>query len=401
MADLSLLERARELAADLSALRRDLHRHPELSFRETRTGARVRAELQELGLTVQEGVGGTGLLTEIGSGGPVVALRADMDALPIHESATHDYASTVDGVMHACGHDAHTSTLVGVARLLVSERDAGRLPTGTVRLLFQPSEETVDAEGLSGAPRMIQDGALEGVSAIAALHVGGHMPAGSIFIGPGPVMAAAQEVRITVRGRSAHAALPHEGVDALLLAAQALTNVQSVISRELAPTETGVISFGTIHGGRAGNVIADEVELTGTIRYFDASVGERIREGIREVFCAAEGRGAVVEIDFTPPFRPVHNDPAATEIVRERLSAALGPERIHPQPALLTAEDFGAFSEQVPGVFFWLGASPEDGPRQHHHPEFDIDESVLPVGAAALAEAAQALLLAFRSSRTD
>jgi len=387
----ALLDRASALSDELVSLRRDLHRRPELSFREVETSARVVRELEALGLTPRTGVGRTGVVCDIGSGDPVVAIRGDMDALPIQEANDHDFVSEVEGVMHACGHDAHTAGLVGAARLLVEAHRSGELPTGTVRLIFQPSEETADAEGVSGAPRMIEDGALEGVRAIAALHVGAHMPAGMLFVGGGPVMGGSQELDIVVRGRAAHAAMAEQGVDALLLAAEAVVACQGVVSRTLAPTETGVLHIGSIEGGVAHNVVADEVRLRGTIRYFEEGVGERLRSGVRSIFRGLEQRGASVEVTFSPPYVPVVNDHALAAELADHFTEVFGADRVAPQPAMLTAEDFGAFMAEIPGVFFWLGAACAR-PRQHHHPEFDIDESVLPLGAAAMAEAAVAML---------
>lgn len=387
----TFLDRAAPLADDLVALRRDLHRHPELSFREVRTARRITAELERLGLQPTTGVGRTGVVADIGEGAPVVALRADMDALPIQEENEHDFRSTVDGVMHACGHDAHMTGLLGAARLLVAAGEAGELPAGTIRLIFQPSEETADEEGVSGAPRMIDDGVLEGVRAIVALHVGPHMPSGVLSIGGGPVMGGSEEIEVVVRGRSAHAAMAHQGVDALVLAAEGVLACQSLIGRALAPTETGVVHFGAIEGGTAHNIVADEVRLRGTIRYFDAGVGHRLRDGIRSIFTALESRGAEVDVHFSPPYAPVVNDDGLADALSAHFADAFGAERVAAQPAMLTAEDFGAYTASIPGVFFWLGAAPSS-PRQLHHPEMDIDETVLPLGAAAMAEAAVAML---------
>lgn len=392
-----LLERARARRDELVALRRDLHRHPELSFTEERTAGVVADELAELGLAPRTGVARTGVVADIVNGeGPTVALRADMDALPIQEEASHDYASTVPGVMHACGHDAHTAGLLGAARLLVEARAAGTLPPGTVRLLFQPSEETVDDEGMSGATRMVDEGALAGVSAVAGLHVGATLPSGIVFVAPGPVMGGGQEMEVTVRGRAAHAALPHEGVDALLLAAQGVQAAHAAVSRRLAPTETGVMGFGRIEGGSAPNVVCDRVRLHGTMRWFDPDVKRRLEEAIRGAFEALEAQGARVEVDFRPGYPPVVNDPRATAAVREALVDLAGPERVHPLTPALLAEDFAYLARAAPGVFLWLGAAlPE--PRQHHHPRFDIDESILPLAAACLARSGMALLEEYRA----
>jgi amidohydrolase len=393
----SLLQRARRHADDLVALRRDLHRHPELSFREERTAGVVVRELTDLGLAPRTGIARTGVVAEIGDGpGPTVALRADMDALPIDEDADHEYASTVPGVMHACGHDAHTAGLIGAARLLVEARDAGTLPPGRIRLLFQPSEETVDDEGLSGASRLIEEGALEGVDAVAGLHVGATLPTGRFFVAPGPIMGGGQEVEVVIRGVAAHAALPHEGVDALLLAAQGIQAVHAAVARRLAPTDTGVVGFGVVEGGRAPNVVCDRVRLHGTMRWFDPGVKAVLEEAVRGAFEGLEAQGARVEVIFRPGYPPVVNDARATAVARSALTELAGEDAVWDLTPALLAEDFAFLARAAPGVFVWLGAALAE-PRQHHHPRFDIDESVLPVGAAALAQVGMTLLREYRA----
>src|SRR5690554_6903015 len=228
----TLLEHATALQPKLTRLRRDIHRHPELGFRETRTAATAARHVAELGFTVRTGVGRTGVVAELTSGtGPTIALRADMDALPIHEENDVEYRSTVPGVMHACGHDAHVAILIGAARLLADARERGELPAGTIRLLFQPAEEDSDAENKSGATRMIEDGAMHGVDAVFGLHVGAHLPAGTLFTCPGPIMGGTDSFTATIRGRSAHAARPEEGVDAVVLAAHAILACQNAVAR--------------------------------------------------------------------------------------------------------------------------------------------------------------------------
>lgn len=392
-----LLKGAHARHAELVELRRDLHRHPELGFAEVRTSAVVVDQLTQLGLTPRTGVARTGVVAEITNGdGPIVALRADMDALPVEQDADHDYRSTVPGVMHACGHDAHVTALLGATRLLLEARDAGRLPQGTLRLLFQPCEETVDAEGRSGGWRMVDEGALEGVDAVAALHVGGHLPSGQIFIGPGSVMGGSQEIIVDVLGNAAHAAFPHEGIDALVLAAQAVGAVQTAVSRRIPPTEAGVITFGSILGGTAPNVICDRVRLHGTMRWFEPAVRERLETTLRGVFEGLEAQGGRADITLRPGYPPVVNDARATAAVRQALSQLFGSQAVVDQPPVLAAEDFSYLAGNAPGVFFWLGAAPADEPRMHHHPRFDIDESVLPTAAAALARAGVALLEEYR-----
>ncbi len=393
MPDPSLLTRARALSDTLTAIRRDLHRHPELGFREWRTAGVVAQHLEDLGLRVRREVGRTGVVADVvGGPGPLVAVRADMDALPIEQSpdAPAEYRSTVPGVMHACGHDGHTAGLLGAATLLVALRDAGRLP-GTVRLLFQPCEETVDDEGLSGASRMLADGALEGVGAVTGLHLGAHIPAGVFLIASGPVMGGSEELVVEVRGRAAHAAFPHEGVDALVLAAQGVVAAQHAVSRRIPPTSAGVVTFGRIEGGRAPNVLADRVRLEGTLRYFEEEVRDTLRRAVRGAFAGAAAPDGEAELTIRPGYPPVVNDARATTAVARALTGEFGEDRVLPMLPVLAAEDFAFFAQRVPGVFFWLGAAPAE-PRHHHHPRFDIDEAVLPLASAALVRAALALL---------
>ena len=394
---MDFLERALALAGSLSEIRRDFHRHPELAFRETRTAATVAEKLRELGCTVREGVGVTGVVGELGNGpGPTVALRADMDALPIQEDADHEYCSTVPGVMHACGHDAHMAGLLGAARLLSESMEKGELPGGIVRFLFQPSEEGMDEEGKSGAMRMVEDGAMDGVSAVAGLHVGAHLPCGKVFIKPGPIMAGSDDLHIVVRGRSSHAALPHEGVDALVLAAQAILGAQQTVSRRLSPMENGVVTFGQIQGGVASNVVPDAITLKGTMRYFAEEVRERLHQGVEGAFKGLEAQGGRVEIGILPGYPPVVNDPDVTEVTREVAEAVVGADNVWEAEPMMGAEDFAILAREAPGTFLWLGAALPDA-REHHNPRFDIDESVLPIAAALLAGTAESLLRGFSS----
>lgn len=394
------IQRARSMAGRLTELRRDFHRHPELGFEENRTSQVVAEELRRLGYQVRTGVGLTGVVAELTNGpGPVVALRADMDALPIQEEADHDYRSTVDGVMHACGHDAHMAGLLGAADLLARDLEEGALPSGTVRLLFQPSEEGMDGEGKSGGMRMVEDGAMEGAAAVAGLHVGAHLPSGKVFVGEGPIMAGSDDFLVVVRGRSAHAALPHEGVDALVLAAQGILGAQLAVSRRLSPMENGVVTFGQIHGGVASNVVPDRITLKGTLRYFDEDVRRRLREGVMGAFKGLEAQGARVEVTMQDGYPPVVNQETVTKVARRVALAVAGEENVWDAEPMMGAEDFALLAQEAPGVFLWVGAARED-PREHHNPRFDIDESVLPLNAALLAGMAQELLLELSSSST-
>ena len=389
---MSLIERAKAMQPSLVEMRRDLHRHPELGFEEKRT-ARIAADAVEaLGFRVRRGVGITGVVADLGNEpGPTIALRADMDALPIHEDTGAEYASHTPGVMHACGHDAHTTGLVGAARLLAEEHARGRLPPGTIRLIFQPSEECTDDTGKSGAMRMIAEGAMEGVDAVVGLHVSPARPAGRIFLRSGAFMAGAEELRVTVHGKSSHAARPHLGIDALQVAARGLVAVKAAVEDTLASSEAGVVSFGTLKGGTAGNIIADRAALKGTLRYFDQDVRERLGSAVREAFEPPAASGAKVSIDIGPGYPPLLNDEVMTGCVSEALRRLLGEDAVRECEPEMTAEDFAYLAQEAPGVFFWLGASLSDA-RELHHPRFDIDESVLPVGAAALAHSAISLL---------
>ena len=391
-ANRTLMESARSLAPELVGFRRDLHRHPELSFQEHRTAGLVAERLEELGLDARRGVAKTGVVADIVNGeGPVVALRADMDALPIQELFDHDYGSDVAGVMHACGHDFHTAGLVGAAQLLVAERDAGRLPRGTVRLLFQPAEEALDEEGKSGATRMIEAGVLDGVDAVVGLHVGGHLPRGKLFIAEGSIMAGSEEIRVEVRGRSAHAAHPEQGVDALVLAAQGVLASQQAVARALSPMDPGVVTFGTIHGGVANNVLADSVKLHGTLRYFRDDVRDQLASAVTQAFRGLEAQGAEVTVRIGPGYPPVVNDAETTEVVRGAAEALMGASEVLTMERWMASEDFSFLARRAPGCFVWLGAALAT-PHEHHHPRFDVDDSVLPTSAALLARAATALL---------
>ncbi len=383
-----LIDRARALQPDLVALRRDLHRHPELGFRETRTAAAAAAAVAERGYDVKTGVGRTGVVAELRHGpGPTVALRADMDALPIQEEGDHDYRSTVPGVMHACGHDAHVSMLVGAARLLAESAGAGTLPGGTIRLLFQPSEEASDDENLSGAMRMVADGAMKGVEAVFGLHIGAHLASGVFRLGEGPQFGGSDSFDAVVRGTASHAARPHLGVDGVVLAAHWVLACQQGVARRIDPLEAGVLTVGTVAGGVAENVLADAVRLEGTVRYYTPAVRETLHETLRAAGRVVAALGGSVDLDLREGYPPVVNDGWATRLASDAVAAALGADRVAPGEPMLGAEDFAILAREAPGCFFWLGAA-LDPPREHHHPRFDVDESALPLGSAALAACA-------------
>jgi amidohydrolase len=390
----SLLDRATGFQRELIELRRDLHRHPELSFRESRTADTAAQAVESLGWRVRRGVGRTGLVAELGGGRPTIALRADMDALPIQEAGDAEYRSTVDGVMHACGHDAHVSMLVGAARLLAEAHEAGQL-NGTVRLLFQPSEEASDDEGKSGATRMIEDGAMDGVDAIFGLHIGAHLKLGQAFISPGPIMAGSDLFTATVRGRSSHAGRPHEGTDAIVLAAHAILACQMGPARRISPHDEGTLSIGTVRGGFAENVLAESVSMRGTIRYYRDEVREILRDALERGISVVETLGGSFDLTLKAGYPPVVNEETATALAASAVADLIGADNVVPFEPMMGAEDFAILAREAPGCFFWLGAA-LDPPREHHHPAFDIDERALPIGAAALAACAMRALHEFK-----
>jgi amidohydrolase len=382
-----MLERAREIESKLVAWRREFHAHPELGFRETRTAARVAEELRALGYRVQVGVGRTGVLAERGDGRPVVAVRADMDALPIEEENEVPYASQVPGVMHACGHDAHVAMGLGVATLLAEEAFPG-----TLRLLFQPAEELEDEEGISGAPRMIEDGALDGVSAVLALHVAAALATGDVAVQSGSASAGVDTFYATVIGRGAHGARPHEGVDPILLAGHVVLALHGIVSRRLDPCEPAVVSVGSIHGGHADNVIPDHVDLSGTLRFTTAEARDRIHAEVGRALEVARALGGDYRLRIVSGCPPVVNDPEMVELLRRVAVDLLGKEHVRLPVRAMGAEDFSFFSALAPGAMFRLGCQIEGDERRAHSPRFDLDERCLPIGTAVLSEAALRLL---------
>jgi len=382
-------QRARILQDRLIAWRRTIHMHPELGFQEVKTAALVAEALREAGIRVETGVGGTGVVGYLGQGPPTVALRADMDALPIQELNDVPYASQVSGVMHACGHDAHVAILLGVATLL-----AGSPPSrGQVRFLFQPSEEGVGKDGKSGAVRMIEDGALEGVDAIFGLHVFPDEPSGTVGVIPGPAFAAANPFHLTVRGRGGHGAYPHRTVDPIVLSAQVITAIQTIVARRLRPLDSGVVTVGTIHGGTKGNIIPEEVKLTGTIRSFRPEVRELLCLELERSCGVARALGGNFSLHVKDGYPPTVNDAAMAAFVREVATELLGADQVHTPDPEMGAEDFSFFLERVPGCYFRLGTGrPGEPAHGLHNPHFDVDERALPVGVAVMAEIAQRYL---------
>jgi len=378
-----MLERSKEMEKQLIEWRRDFHMHPELGFQEERTAARVAEILTALGWRVRTGVGRTGVVGELGQGSPIIAIRADMDALPVLEADDRPYASLTPGLMHACGHDAHVAMALGVAALL---KDA-TFP-GTVRLFFQPAEEVADDEGISGAPRMIADGAMQGVEMVLALHVDSHSPVGVIRLGSGPSSGGVDTFFGAVTGKGGHGARPHDTIDPFYLSAHVILALNGIISRRLDPFHPAVVSIGRVHGGDTENVIPDQVEISGTIRFMERPVRQRIHEEIRRAFELARTLGGDYRLTIETGSMPMINHPSAVDLITSVAASMVGTENILPFIAGLGAEDFGCFTDLAPGAMFNLGARVEGDERQHHNPRFDIDERCLPIGTAILAESA-------------
>ena len=385
-----MLDQARSLADELTRLRRDIHAHPELGFKETRTAALVADTLREIGgIDVRTGVGITGVVGELGDeSGPTIAIRADMDALPINEATSAEYGSTNRGVMHACGHDAHTAMLLGAAHL-IRERFATENLRGRVRLLFQPSEEAWDKEGKSGATRMIDDGALEGVDAVIALHVDSLQPAGQVTVRQGFVSAAVDTFRGAVLGTGGHGAYPHTGTDPIWMLGPVLTALHGIVARRVNPMHPAVVSIGVVQGGTASNVIPTEVLLEGTLRSFDKEVREQLIDEVEKAFAVARALGGDYHIAFERGYIAGYNDPRVAGWMSASAARFLGNEAVDTTRTGMGAEDFAYMSQRAPGAMLMLGAALDDGVRRGHHtPIFDIDERTMPTGAAILADTA-------------
>jgi len=381
-----MLSRAKELKGELIRLRRAIHRHPELGFQEVKTAALIAETLESLGIKVQTGVAKTGVLGYLGEGSPVVAIRADMDALPIQELNEVPYRSQVPGVMHACGHDAHVATALGAAMLLREIKLEGE-----VRFLFQPSEERVDEEGKSGAVRMVEEGAMEGVEAILALHVDSETESGVVKISPGPMSAGDDSFEAVIMGRGCHGAYPHRGVDPIFIGGEVILAIQGIVSRRIDPVKQAVISIGTIHGGTADNVIPEEVELTGTIRSFEQGVREQLHAELEKAFQVARALGGDFRLTIEEGYPVMVNEEKMAGLIREVAIDLLGEEKVLPDEPAMGAEDFGYFLAQAPGALFRLGVKKGEM-RPGHSPHFDLDEEALPIGAAILAESARKYL---------
>ena len=372
------------------ALRRDFHAHPEIGFQEVRSAGIVAARLKALGYQVREGVGVTGVIATLrgASAGPCVLVRADMDALPIEEANLWEWKSGRSGVMHACGHDCHMAIGLSVARVLAETREQWN---GTVKFMFQPAEE-----GLGGAARMIKEGLLDDPrpNFALALHVWSEIEAGTIGISSGPVMACADEFRARIIGHGGHGAMPHQTVDAVVVAAHLVTALQTIVARNLKPLEAGVVTVGKITSGNAFNVIAGEAHLEGTLRAFAPDARALLARRTQEIVeTLPTAFGAQGEWTFLPGYPATVNDEIVTARVKKALGA-LGDATIAPFEPTLGAEDMSLVLQQIPGCYFFVGgrSAASGAVYPHHHPQFNIDESALLLGTRAMTAAVRELL---------
>lgn len=387
----SLFQEAEELFVYTQSLRRDFHRHPELGFNEFRTASIVAKELRKLNLEVTTGVAETGVVTTIDGAAPgaVVLLRFDMDALPVTEQTGAEYASENPGVMHACGHDAHTAVGLTVARLLHAHRQDLH---GSVKLVFQPAEE-----GMGGAEKMIAEGVLENPKPdfTLALHMWNERSVGWIGLASGPTMAAAEVFRLRIIGKGGHGAIPNMAIDPVAAAAQIITALQTIVSRNVAPLQTAVVSVTTIHGGEAFNVIPPQVELQGTIRTFEPAVRQMVIQRFEQIAAGiGSAMGCQVDLEIQSLTPAVINDPHVTARVRKVVSEVFPSDVLAGDFRTMGSEDMAFMMQVIPSCYFFIGSADHekglDAP--HHHPRFDIDERALPRAAALMTAVAIDLL---------
>lgn len=380
--DQSIASRIEQLFPEMVERRRYLHQHPELSFHEVETPNYIASRLEELGIEVRRNVGGRGVVGTIRGGKPgkTVALRADFDALPIQDEKTVDYRSTVPGVMHACGHDGHTATLLAVAEVLASQKEQ---LTGNVVLIHQHAEEVVPG----GAREMIADGCLEGVDVIFGTHLWSTTTLGTIGTRVGPVMAAADKFELTLFGRGGHGAKPHETIDAVVLGATIVKELQSIVSRRLDPLQQAVLTIGTLHAGNTFNVIADRAQLTGTVRTFDEAVAQKIvSEMERTIKGICDAAGATYTFHYETGYPAVINDLVETRFLEAVARDVIGDTSVFEIDPTMGGEDFAYYLKEVPGTFFFTGAG-DASHYPHHHPRFDFEEPAMVDAAKILVEA--------------
>jgi amidohydrolase len=397
----AVIKKADSLQSQIVAWRRDFHEHPELGNHEFRTSAIIAKHLKSLGLEVQTGIATTGVVGILRGGkpGPVVALRADMDALPVVERTPVPFASKVKtmyngqevGVMHACGHDSHMSILMAVAEVLSSMKSELH---GTVKFIFQPAEEGVPPGEKGGAEEMVKEGVMENpkVDVVFGLHINSQTEVGKIAYRPGGTMAGVNDFQIIVKGRSAHGAYPWSSVDPIVVSAQIINNLQTIVSRNINVTENpAVVTVGAIKGGNRSNIIPETVEMLGTLRALTPADEKMLIERVKQIAtktAEAENAVAEVKIPYSSHYPVTYNDPELTEKMLPSLQSAAGPGNLLLRPPVTGAEDFSFYQQKVPGIFFFLGGMPKGGnpvtAPSHHTPDFYIDESGFSLGVKAL-----------------
>ena len=385
-----VINRIAAFADEMRAWRHDLHRHPELALQEVRTSGKVQEALRSFGVDeVHTGIAETGVVGVIRGSEPggAIGLRADMDALPIHEETNLPYASETPGVMHACGHDGHTTMLLGAAKYLAETRNFA----GTVHVIFQPAEEN-----LAGGEIMVKEGLFERfpMDQVFGLHNWPALPEKQFGWRDGPVMAAVANIEILVTGRGSHGAQPHNGIDPIVVSAAIVQAFQSIVARNLRPTEAGVVTIGSIQGGQIYNVIPETVRMLGTARWFSPKVGDQLEQGVRRLATGiAESFGARAEVEFKRTYPATVNDPEAMAMARRAAEAVVGEERVqHMDQPTMGGEDFSFMLNEKQGSYIMLGArrSPDDA--MVHHPRYDFNDDILPVGASYWATLAEQLL---------
>jgi len=380
---MNVRELSEKYKEELIALRREFHQNPELSWQEIRTGNRVEEELKKIGIEVKR-MAKTGVIGILKGkeDGRVVVLRADMDALPIQEDSDDiPYKSKNAGVMHACGHDTHTAMLLIAAKVLWELRDQIK---GTVKFIFQPAEETIQ-----GAKKMLEEGVMEGVDAILGIHIWSLLPVGKVSLEPGPRFAAGDRFKITVKGLGSHGAAPHLGVDAIVAASAIVTNLQSIVSREIDPLEPAVVSIGTINGGFNFNVICNKIVIEGTTRSFNQEIQTRYPSMIKRIAeNTASSFKAKAETEYTIGSLSCINDTIISQIANASITKLYGDNVVTNFDKILGGEDFAYFNQEIPGIMALLGGGnkAKNADYPHHHEKFNIDEDALPMGVSLYAQ---------------
>lgn len=371
---------------EMVELRRDFHMNPELSFEEVRTPQKIAEYHKNLGLHVRTEVGGRGVVATLKGGKPgkTVALRADFDALPIQEENEVPYKSQTDGVMHACGHDGHTATMLCLAKVLVKNKD--QIP-GTIVFIHQFAEELTPG----GATPMIEDGCLDGVDAIFGTHLWSPFDVGTISYRTGNVMANADRFDITVVGKGGHGGMPHQTVDAIVTASRLISDLQQIVSRGVDPLKSAVVTVGSFHAGKAFNVVAEKAKISGTVRTFDPDIRDEIEKKIETIAKhTCQAAGADCEFSYERGYPAVKNHPEETELLANAAKQVVGSDNVFEMEPVMGGEDFAYYLQHVPGTFFFTGARNEEigAEYPHHHPRFNIDERAMPIAAKTLAAAA-------------